>query len=109
MPKIIALHSATGALAKYLTEQGYKAVDFSAAGQPGTRIDAILCTGYNPDIVATHFSVTERVDISLGNINCTFNYGHFPASINITGMDPQQVRDILNSRLEHHRHIFCQS
>lgn len=105
MPKTIALHSAAGALAKYLTEQGYQVIDYSAAEQPGVRVDAVLSTGYHPDTITTHFSLTERVDISLGNIRHDIDGDHaFPVNINITGMGPEQVRDCLNHQLESHRH-----
>ncbi|MPM84424.1 hypothetical protein SDC9_131496 [bioreactor metagenome] len=104
MPKVIALHSDSGALAKYLTEQGYKVVDYTAAERPGIKVDAILCTGYHPDMIATHTSFTERVDISLGNIRHDFyDEAATPVSINITGMGPDQVRDSLDRRLQRHR------
>ncbi|MGI6093260.1 MAG: hypothetical protein GX348_05675 [Veillonellaceae bacterium] len=105
MPKVIALHSASGALAKYLTEQGYKVVDYSTAERPGTKVDAVLCTGYHPDILATYSSFTERVDISLGNIRHDFcDELSSPVRINITGMGPDQVRDSLDRHLRRHHH-----
>lgn len=105
MPKVIALHSASGALAKYLTEQGYKVVDYTAAERPGIKVDAILCTGYHPDMIATHSSFTERVDISLGNIRHGFyDETDLPLNINITGMGPDQVRNSLDCHLRQHSH-----
>ncbi|MDD4600481.1 hypothetical protein SDC9_15053 [bioreactor metagenome] len=105
MPKTIALHSTTGALAKYLTEQGYQVIDYPAAERPGVKVDAILCTGYRPDMIAAYSSLTERVDISLGNIHHDFGNDHaVPVNINITGMSPEQVRDNLYRHLERHHH-----
>lgn len=104
MSKVIALQSHTGALAKYLSEHGYRVVDYDTIHRPGIKVDAILCTGYHPDMVTSHSSLTERVDISLGNIRHDFIDDHvLPVNVNITGMAPEQVKNSLDQAL--HRHV----
>lgn len=104
MSKILALQSPNGTLAKYLSDCGYKIVGYDSLCRPGIKVDAVLCTGYHPDMVTSPSSLTERVDISLGNIRHNFDDDHSsPMNVNITGMSPNQVSETLDRTL--HRHV----
>ena len=107
MPKVIAMQAPRGALAKYLAEHGYKVVDLQTAYSPGVQIDAILRTGYHPDIFTSHSSLSEAADISLGSIRNDHSSHPVPVNINITGMGPEEVLQLLQHRLHSgcHSHI----
>lgn len=107
MPKVIAIQAHKGALAKYLADHGYKVVDLQTAYSPGVKIDAILRTGYHPDITTSHSCMYDTADISLDGIRVD-NHSHpAPVTINVTGMGPDQVLEILRHRLQsgYHSHI----
>lgn len=101
MPKVVSLSSHTGTLAQFLSRHGYKIVDHATAGRPGTKVDAVLYTAYRPDMISSHTSFTETADISLGNISHDPD-SHNPAMLNITGMGPAAVLDVLERRLSTH-------
>jgi hypothetical protein len=101
MPKVVSLASHTGTMAQFLSRHGYKIVDHQWAGRPGVHIDAILYTSYRPDMMSSCTSFTETADISLGNISHDPD-SYCPAVVNITGMGPDAVLDLLKRRLFAH-------
>ncbi|SDF64644.1 MBL fold metallo-hydrolase [Sporolituus thermophilus] len=99
MPKVVALQAHMGTLAELLRRKGYKVIDLYEAGRPGVKVDALLYTGYHPDITTTFNSLTETADITIGT--CAGESHPAPVRINITGLRPEAALAALEERLRH--------
>ncbi|MEN6414258.1 MAG: YkuS family protein [Veillonellales bacterium] len=99
MSKIIALQSYSQNLATFLFQQGYTVIDLQTAHFPGKKVDAILLSGYHPDMVTSHTSLTETAHITLGNISHDIQNHPAAITLNITGLTPEQILAVLQYRL----------
>lgn len=100
MPRVIALHAPAGQLAKMLIARGYRVIDFAEASRPGVQVDALLCTGYQPERLSASNSLSEFADITIGTGSILSSHP-VPLTINITGLRPEQAINILEQRLHH--------
>ncbi len=99
MAKIIALKFPAGKLAEFLRDHGYTVIDMYEASYPGQAVDAILYTCYHPDMVSFPFSLAETADITLGNLHHESQDYLAALPFNITGLNPEQILDLLQQRL----------
>lgn len=97
MPRIIALSQPDARLAAHLRERGYQVIDVAETCRQRIRVDAIMYSARHPGGISA--SNQTEADLSVG---CAcFNSGDpfdIPA-LNITGLDPAQAADLLETRL----------
>ena len=97
MPKVVALQAHMGTLAELLRRKGYTVIDLYEACRPGVKVDALLYTGYHPDMATSFSSVTETADITIG-AGASENHPA-PVRVNITGLRPETALAALEERL----------
>lgn len=95
--KIIALQSHTGAVARHLQQHGYQIISLQQAASPGQRVDALLVSGYRPDI--DDLSGCTYADITVG-AGCSVLNERQALTLNITGQRPEQVQAALEGYLQ---------
>lgn len=94
--KIIALQSHYGSIAQHLQQHGYHIISLQQAAEPGQRVDALLVTGYRPDM--DELSGCASADITVGS-GCSMLDERQALTLNITGQRPEQVRSALERHL----------
>jgi 6-phosphogluconate dehydrogenase len=98
MPKVVALQMPATNLAAFLTQRGYKVIEFNQLSRSRTQVDAVLYTHYRPEeTISTYMSYTDNSDPITDD---------FPSAImlNITGLQPDQVLNELDKRLRHRQY-----
>lgn len=95
--KIIALQSHTGAVARHLQQHGYQIISLQQAASPGQRVDALLVSGYRPDI--DDLSGCTYADMTVG-AGCSVLNERQALTLNITGQRPEQVQAALERYLQ---------
>lgn len=103
MTKTIIMASHNPKLVKALATYGFRIVD-STKLTAGQSADAYLYTGYRPDTDGFFTAGPDPADISIGNYHYTTSDHPATVMLNITGLNANQIADILIHKLAHRPH-----
>lgn len=98
MAKIVAVQSELDDIAGELRRNGYTVINIYEASNPDTKVDAFLFTSNHPDIVTSFNNLTETDNISFKDE--APQSGTSAVLLNVTGLDPSHVVEILKQRLK---------
>ena len=98
----MAIHSPEAQLSDILTSRGYRIIELTEASRSRCHVDALLLTAFCPENATSCYQSPIASDIAIGSVNIVQDDLPHTIVLNITGMYPEQVVDLLQRHLRHH-------